>query len=208
MRGWQWWWEFRYPELGVVTANELHLPVGRPVVLDARGPRRHPQLLGAAARRQARRGARAASTASRSRPSAPGEYWGQCAEFCGVSHANMRLRVIVDEPAAFERWVAAQKAPPPSRRGDAAAGKALYARSACVGCHTIRGVSARRARPRPHALRQPRRRSAPGCGRTRPRTWPRGCRTRRRSSRARRCRTSASPTTRPRRWPPTCSSLK
>jgi len=71
----------------------------------------------------------------------PGEYRGQCAEFCGVSHANMGLRVIVDAPDAFERWVAAQKATPAEPAGLAAEGKALFLRSACVGCHAIRGVS-------------------------------------------------------------------
>jgi len=71
----------------------------------------------------------------------PGEYRGQCAEFCGTSHANMGLRVIVDAPDAFERWVAAQKATPAEPAGLAAEGKAIFTRSACVGCHTIRGVS-------------------------------------------------------------------
>ena len=73
---------------------------------------------------------------------APGEYWGQCAEFCGASHANMRLRVIVDPPEAFDAWLQAQRAPAVEPTGAAAQGKAIYARSACVGCHTIRGVSA------------------------------------------------------------------
>jgi cytochrome c oxidase subunit 2 len=54
----------------------------------------------------------------------------------------MGLRVIVDEPAAFDRWVAAQQAPPAEPSGAAADGKAVYARTACVGCHAIRGVSA------------------------------------------------------------------
>jgi cytochrome c oxidase subunit II len=72
----------------------------------------------------------------------PGEYRGQCAEFCGVSHANMGMRVIVDTPVTFARWVAAQKAEPPEPpAGPAADGKAIFAQSACVGCHTIRGVS-------------------------------------------------------------------
>jgi len=71
----------------------------------------------------------------------PGEYRGQCAEFCGTSHANMGMRVIVDAPDAFERWVAAQRAAPDEPSGLAAEGKAIFTRSACVGCHTIRGVS-------------------------------------------------------------------
>src|SRR2546422_8206504 len=75
-------------------------------------------------------------------PQVPGEYWGQCAEFCGVSHANMRMRVIVDAPDAFERWAAAQRVTPAPPTGLAAQGKAIFASGACIACHTIRGVSA------------------------------------------------------------------
>jgi cytochrome c oxidase subunit 2 len=141
VRGWQWWWEFRYPSLEVVTANELHLPVGRPVVFTLEGPDViHsfwvPQLGG---KRDVVPGRvnRIVLT-----PERAGEYWGQCAEFCGASHANMRLRVIVEEPAAFDQWVAVQQATPPEPEGAAAEGKGVYTRTACVGCHTIRGVSA------------------------------------------------------------------
>ena len=141
VRGWQWWWEFRYPSLDVVTANELHLPVGRPVVLALEGPDViHsfwvPQLGG---KRDVVPGRLNHISLT---PERAGEYWGQCAEFCGASHANMRLRVIVEDPAAFDRWAAAQKTAPPEPAGAAAEGKAVFARSACVGCHTIRGVSA------------------------------------------------------------------
>ena len=141
VRGWQWWWEFRYPGLDVVTANELHLPVGRPVVLTLEGPDViHsfwvPQLGG---KRDVVPGRVNRITLT---PERAGEYWGQCAEFCGASHANMGLRVIVEEPAAFDQWVAAQTATPPEPAGPAAEGKGIYARSACVGCHAIRGVSA------------------------------------------------------------------
>ena len=140
VRGHQWWWEFRYPALQVVTANELHVPAGRPVALTLQGPDViHsfwvPQLGG---KRDVVPGRlnRLTFTAE-----TPGEYRGQCAEFCGVSHANMGMRVIVDAPDAFARWVAAQKAELAEPAGLAAEGKAIFARSACVGCHTIRGVS-------------------------------------------------------------------
>ena len=142
VRGWQWWWEFRIPSLDVVTANELHIPVGRTVHFVMDGPDViHsfwvPQLGG---KRDVVPGRVNRITLT---PDRPGEYWGQCAEFCGASHALMQMRVIVDEPAAFDRWVAAQKAPAPEPQGDAAVqGKEIYAKSACVGCHTIRGVSA------------------------------------------------------------------
>jgi len=141
VRGWQWWWEFRYPALGVVTANELHLPIGQPVVLHLEGPDvihsfwvppmggkrdvvpgRHNQMWFVI--------------------DTPGVYDGQCAGFCGASHANMRIKLIAETPGEFERWVEAQKAPPSEPAGSAADGKAAYARLACVGCHTIRGMSA------------------------------------------------------------------
>jgi cytochrome c oxidase subunit 2 len=75
-------------------------------------------------------------------PEVTGEYWGQCAEYCGASHAHMGFRVFVDAPDAFDRWVAAQRAPAAEPQGAAADGKAIFAGSACVGCHTIKGVSA------------------------------------------------------------------
>lgn len=141
VRGWQWWWEFRYPTLGVVTANELHLPVGRPVVLRLEGPDViHSFWVPALGGKRDVIPGRINTLVFT--PETPGEYPGQCAEFCGASHANMRMRVFVDPPDAFERWMAAQKAPPAEPTGLAAEGKAIYARSACVGCHTIQGVSA------------------------------------------------------------------
>jgi len=139
--GKQWWWEYRYPSLGVVTANELHVPAGRPVALKLVGwDVIHsfwvPQV---AAKRDVIPGRlnHIVFTAD-----TPGTYWGQCAEFCGTAHANMMLRVMVDAPENFDRWVKAQLAPPPEPSGLAAEGKALYAASACVGCHTIQGLSA------------------------------------------------------------------
>ena len=141
VRGWQWWWEFSYPDLGVVTANELHLPFGRTVVLDLEGPDViHsfwvPHLGG---KRDVVPGRHNRIVVS---PEKLGVSWGQCAEFCGISHANMGMRVIVQPAAEFDAWVARQKAAPPEPTGLAAEGKAIFAKSACVGCHTISGVSA------------------------------------------------------------------
>jgi cytochrome c oxidase subunit 2 len=109
VRGWQWWWEFRYPSLDVVVADELHLPLDQPVVLRLEGPDViHsfwvPQLGG---KRDVIPGRlnRIILTAD-----TPGEYRGQCAEFCGTSHANMGFRVIVDPPERFAAWIAAQRA--------------------------------------------------------------------------------------------------
>src|SRR5688572_24175869 len=139
VRGWQWWWEFRYPSLGVVTANETYVPIGQPVVLRLEGPDViHsfwvPRLGG---KRDVIPGRvnQINFTADQ-----PGDLWGQCAEFCGASHANMRMRVRAVPRDEFDRWVAQQKAPAVEVPA-AAEGKTLFAKNACVGCHTIRGVS-------------------------------------------------------------------
>lgn len=147
--GHQWWWEFRYPALGIVTANELHLPQGRAVALaitsaDVIHSFWAPKLHG---KRDAMPGrvTRLAFTAD-----APGTYLGQCAEFCGESHANMRLRVTVQTPDEFGAWVAAQTAlpvPPDSADALLLAGEAAYRRirepgnHSCIACHTLAGVS-------------------------------------------------------------------
>jgi len=75
-------------------------------------------------------------------PDTPGTYLGQCAEFCGTSHANMLVRLIVEPADTFERWMASERAPAAQpTSGPAADGAAVFAASACVGCHTVRGVS-------------------------------------------------------------------
>src|SRR5262249_9862152 len=81
-------------------------------------------------------------------PQAPGEYLGQCAEYCGTSHANMRLRVIVHPAGGFEQWVKAQQGPPVEPTAPLAhQGKEFFSKAACVGCHTITGISAGRIGP-------------------------------------------------------------
>lgn len=139
--GHQWWWEVRYPDLGVTTANELHLPVRQPVSLilksaDVIHSFWIPQLGGKRDLIPGREN-RLNFTVSE-----PGEYPGQCAEFCGISHANMRLRVIAQAPEAFAAWTARLKAPPAPLAGEAAAGLQAFLATGCVACHTIHGVSA------------------------------------------------------------------
>jgi len=140
--GHQWWWEYKYPNLGIVTANEMHVPVGKPVQVsitsaDVIHSFWVPALAG---KRDATPGH---VTRIAFRGDAVGEYSGQCAEFCGVSHANMGLRVLVDSDAAFERWVKTEQGGPaaPAPASAAEGGKAVYSRSACLACHTIQGVS-------------------------------------------------------------------
>ena len=76
-------------------------------------------------------------------PNEPGTYLGVCEEFCGLSHANMRFRVIVDTAADFEAWVANEQAGRREPATDALAdGEQLFLSNACVGCHTIKGTAA------------------------------------------------------------------
>ena len=140
--GHQWWWEFEYPDLQIRTATDLHLPAGRPAALELRSPDViHsfwiPQLGG---KRDTPPGQvnRIVLT-----PTTPGTYYGQCAEFCGASHANMRMVAVVESPAEFEAWVAGQRAAPPTPADGtaAAAGLRVFTTGACVGCHAIGGVS-------------------------------------------------------------------
>lgn len=140
--GHQWWWEFRYPDPGIVTANELHVPVGEVIRFELESADViHsfwvPQLAGktdAIPGRQTRTWFRATQ---------PGVYQGQCAEFCGREHAQMRFQVIVQSPSDFEAWAKQQAAGPVEVTDKLARqGKDIFFQSACVGCHTIQGTAA------------------------------------------------------------------
>src|SRR5438445_966987 len=140
--GHQWWWEYRYPSAGIVTANELHVPVGRPVVLEiSTADVIHsfwaPSLGG---KRDLIPGHvnRITFTAE-----SVGAFTGQCAEFCGASHANMRLRVMVVSDSAFQAWVRRQLAGAATvpRGSVAAQGEQAFRRYGCIGCHTMGTMS-------------------------------------------------------------------
>jgi cytochrome c oxidase subunit 2 len=144
--GHQWWWEARYrgnrPADAFTTANELHVPVGSPVVVrlnadDVIHSLWVPSLAG-------KKDLIPGRTATLSfRADRPGRYRGQCAEFCGFQHAFMAFEVIVDPPDVFAAWVAAQRQPA-SEPADATArrGRDVFLGSACVMCHAIEGTSA------------------------------------------------------------------
>jgi cytochrome c oxidase subunit 2 len=143
--GHQWWWEIRYPRLGIVTANELHVPVSDPahpsptfLVLQSADVIHSfwvPQLAG-----------KMDVIPNKTNrvwidPHTPGLYVGQCAEFCGLQHAGMLLRVVVHPRDEFAQWVARQQAPAtdaPEVRG----GRELFQSLACINCHTVRGTPA------------------------------------------------------------------
>ncbi len=144
--GRQWWWELRYPSLGIVTANELHVPVS-----DAARP--SPTFLTLLSADVAhsfwvpRLAGKTDLIPNRVNttwidPRRPGLYLGQCAEFCGTQHAKMLLRVYVHTPEDFDRWVASQQAGTAAAGGGdgASAGRRVFETTACLNCHTVRGT--------------------------------------------------------------------
>jgi cytochrome c oxidase subunit II len=143
--GHQFWWEYRYPKLGVVTANELHIPVSDPV---------HPtptflQLLSADTDHSFWIPQLAGKTDLI--PNHPNSMWmdphhkgvfvGQCAQYCGTQHAKMLLRVSVDSPEDFAEWVREQQRPAVADER-VAVGKRVFETTACMNCHTINGTVA------------------------------------------------------------------
>ena len=120
--GKRYWWKFHYPELGVTTANELHLPIGRPVSLRLEsGDVIHsfwvPQLGG---KRDVNpvvtmpEGEEAKRNWMHFTIKEEGVFWGQCAEFCGEAHSLMGIRVVAQNEADFQRWVSDWKTPAPT----------------------------------------------------------------------------------------------
>jgi cytochrome c oxidase subunit II len=143
--GHQYWWEFRYPGLGVVTANELHVPVSdranptptfvKLLSADTDHSFWIPQLNGKTDLIPNR------INSTWIDPHETGMYVGQCAQYCGTQHAKMLLRVYVDSPEQFSRWVAAQKQAAHASDG-VAAGRAIFEKTACINCHTVSGTVA------------------------------------------------------------------
>ena len=146
--GKQFWWEYEYLGEGVVTANELHIPTGQPVHLTLDGVATEvngergvihsfwvPRLAGAQDMIPGR------TTTMNLEADEPGVYQGQCKEFCGLSHANMRLRVIAHDPADFEDWLSEQKEEAVSPSGSLAQqGQEIFV-GKCASCHAIQGVT-------------------------------------------------------------------
>ena len=143
--GHQFWWEYRYPRLDVVTANELHIPVSDPA---------HPtptflQLLSADTDHSFWVPELAGKTDLI--PNHPNRMWvdpqhtgifvGQCAQYCGTQHAKMLLRVSVDSPQEFAEWVREQQRPAVADER-VAAGKRVFETTACINCHSISGTVA------------------------------------------------------------------
>lgn len=145
--GHQWWWEVQYQDqasrTGFTTANEIHVPVGQPVALELTSadvihsfwvPELNGKLDLIPGDTNYMR-----LTADR-----PGRYLGECAEYCGMQHAHMRVVVVADTPEDFTRWLAGQRAPARAPADSfTAMGQRLVVQGPCAVCHTIRGTPAR-----------------------------------------------------------------
>jgi len=141
--GHQWWWEIRYPELGIVTANELHVPAStedkrQPTFLklqsaDVAHSFWVPQLAGKTDLIPNR------ENLMWIEPTKPGTYLGNCAEYCGTQHARMLIRIVVHPSDEFDRWAREQQQ---SVATNASEGRKAFFANSCVNCHTIRDTSA------------------------------------------------------------------
>ena len=143
--GHQWWWEFRYQDLGIVTANELHVPVSTtakqsPTFLklesaDVAHSFWVPQLSGKTDLIPNR------TNTMWIDPRQEGTFLGNCAEYCGMQHANMLLRVIVQSREDFEKWAGVQKTEA-AYDSHIQVARATFLSLSCVNCHSVSGTSA------------------------------------------------------------------
>ena len=148
--GHQFWWEFRYPDFGVVTANELHVPVSNPAdptptflkLLSADTDHSFwvPRLAGKTDLIPNR------VNNTWIDPHHTGLYLGQCAQYCGMQHGLMLLRVYVDSRADFDAWVHAQAAPAIASSSDSTSeagdGRKIFESTSCINCHAVKGTIA------------------------------------------------------------------
>ncbi len=137
----QWWWEFQYPDLKIVTANELYVPVGTVVNIDLEskdvihsfwipplggkidvipGQVNHTWF----------------------QVTQAGAYVGQCSEFCGIDHAFMRFEVVAEPQDQFDSWTRLMQASAAVMTGEAAQGEQVFLAGACSACHTVSGTAA------------------------------------------------------------------
>jgi cytochrome c oxidase subunit 2 len=141
--GHQFWWEIRYPTLGIVAANEIHVPVSRPdrpspTFLDLRSADvAHsfwvPRLAGKTEVIPNKKNTMWIE------PNRTGLFLGQCAEFCGTQHALMLIRVYVDTPEQFDLWVQQQKTVAAVDSAHSH-GRRVFEQNACINCHALNGT--------------------------------------------------------------------
>jgi cytochrome c oxidase subunit 2 len=138
-----WWWDVVYPDDGVRTANEIHVPVGRTVVLtgtsaDVIHSFWAPELNGKIDLLPDK------TNTLKFRADEPVVVRGQCAEFCGIAHGKMAFYVVAESEADYEAWLSAQQKPASASITDAraAAGQAVFFANSCAACHGIKGTAA------------------------------------------------------------------
>jgi cytochrome c oxidase subunit 2 len=140
--GKRWWWAVSYPGTGVTTANEIHVPVGRQIRigLDSDNVIHSfwvPQVAGKLDTIPGQH------NELRLTVTKAGTYRGECAEFCGLQHANMNLVFVAQNEADFQRWLVRREAAPTAATSDLTEqGLVVFQRAPCAGCHTIRATSA------------------------------------------------------------------
>ncbi len=139
----RWWWDVRYPDTGVATATEIHVPVGRPIDIELTSDNVvHsfwvPQLAGKVDTIPGQ------TNHLRLKADEPGTYRGECAEYCGIQHANMNYVVIAEPAADFDRWMARRTAGAGLTPGSdqASRGQVVFFRQTCTGCHAVKGTPA------------------------------------------------------------------
>jgi cytochrome c oxidase subunit 2 len=143
--GHQYWWEYRYPSLKVVTANELHIPVSDPAQptptfltlfsSDTDHSYWVPRLAGKTDLIPNH------PNSMWMDPHETGLYLGQCAQYCGTQHAKMLLRVYVQKRDEFDRWIQ-QQSQPAQLNGAVSEGQRVFERTACINCHAVAGTVA------------------------------------------------------------------
>lgn len=141
--GHQWWWEAKYPKTGVITANQIHIPAGRKVLLELHSAdvihSWWVQQLGQKMDMIPGQANYLWLYAEK-----PGVYLGTCSEFCGADHANMRIRVTAMDTADFSRWSQDQLRPAVAMEDPLfVEGARLFQQKTCTNCHSIQGVAAK-----------------------------------------------------------------
>jgi cytochrome c oxidase subunit II len=144
--GHQWWWEVQYPNpdasLWVVTANEIHVPVGVPVVLQT-GSKDVIHSFWAPNIQGKRDLIPGHSSAIWFQVDKEGTYRGQCAEFCGMQHAHMAFYIVAESKEKFEAWLDQQRKPAPDpANATVSHGRDVFEKGTCVMCHSVRGTNA------------------------------------------------------------------
>ncbi len=139
--GHQWWWEAKYKPDGLVVANEIHIPIGKKLMVKfTSADVIHSWYVPKLGRKMDLIPGR--DNYMRIYADKPGEYLGSCNEFCGAEHAWMRIRVVAQTPEDFKKWKLHQLQPAISSRDSLSMrGKSLFEKKTCVNCHTIRGVN-------------------------------------------------------------------